>query len=176
MGARELLAELAQIGVHITADGGNLLIRPASRLSDSLRAELRAAKPALLALLEFSPESPQTAEGRKPQPGATHPAPSAEQPQEAAPAIPAGATRTARRLRLMRWGWPEAEAERLAARLERRDSEQDDRRFCFECLNLSGHQASGWRCSSSKRASVSSVLPPALVQMPQRCPSFSSHA
>lgn len=38
-----------------------------------------------------------------------------------------------RRDRLLRWGWTEADAERLAERLVIRDREQDDRGSCSEC-------------------------------------------
>lgn len=51
MGARELLADLADAGLSVTADGDRLLIRPASKLTYPLRVALRDAKPELLALL-----------------------------------------------------------------------------------------------------------------------------
>jgi hypothetical protein len=51
MGARDLLEGLASVGVKVTADGDRLVVRPASKLTDSLRAELLAAKPEVLALL-----------------------------------------------------------------------------------------------------------------------------
>ncbi|WP_298829374.1 hypothetical protein [uncultured Piscinibacter sp.] len=35
--------------------------------------------------------------------------------------------------RLLRWGWAELDAERLAERLVLRDREQDDRHACAEC-------------------------------------------
>ena len=57
MGARELLADLADAGLSIAADGGDLVIRPASKLSDDMHAMLRAAKSDLLALL--SPPTPK---------------------------------------------------------------------------------------------------------------------
>lgn len=52
MGARDLLQHLAGAGLSITADGGQLVIRPASRLTGDMRTALRAAKPELLALLQ----------------------------------------------------------------------------------------------------------------------------
>ncbi len=52
MGARELLHQMAEAGFSVEADGDKLLVRPASKLTDELRAELRAAKPELLRLLE----------------------------------------------------------------------------------------------------------------------------
>lgn len=51
MGARDLLADLAGLGVTVTAHGDRLVIRPASRLTDGHRAELREAKAELLAIL-----------------------------------------------------------------------------------------------------------------------------
>ena len=51
MGARELLHELVGAGFSVEAAGDKLVIRPASKLTDELRAGLRQAKPELLALL-----------------------------------------------------------------------------------------------------------------------------
>jgi len=51
MGARDVLEGLAGVGVNVTADGDRLVVRPASKLTDSMRAELLAAKPEVLALL-----------------------------------------------------------------------------------------------------------------------------
>lgn len=51
MGARDLLCELVGAGFSVEAAGERLTIRPASRLTDDLRASIRAAKPELLALL-----------------------------------------------------------------------------------------------------------------------------
>ena len=51
MGARELLHDLAGAGLSVTADGEHLVIRPASKLTEPMRAALRSAKPELLALL-----------------------------------------------------------------------------------------------------------------------------
>ena len=42
MGARELLSELAGAGFELETDGDRLVIRPASRLTDDLRAAVRA--------------------------------------------------------------------------------------------------------------------------------------
>lgn len=52
MGARELLRELTGAGFSVEVEGDKLMIRPASRLTDALRAELRAAKPGLMTLLQ----------------------------------------------------------------------------------------------------------------------------
>ena len=51
MGARNLLADLTAAGLSVTAEGDRLVIRPASKLTDPMRAALRDAKPELIALL-----------------------------------------------------------------------------------------------------------------------------
>jgi hypothetical protein len=51
MGARDLLCELTGAGFHVEAAGDKLVIRPASKLTDELRAALREAKPELLLAL-----------------------------------------------------------------------------------------------------------------------------
>ncbi len=138
MGARDLLAELTGAGFTVAADGERLVIRPASLLTDDMRAALRASKPDLLALL-----SGDLAE--------------------------AEATRLQdRRARLLRWGWPEAAADHLAARLARRDREADPRVSCADC----GHFRP-WRCGNHRRAGL--PAPEAgrdLASLLQRCPGF----
>jgi len=78
----------------------------------------------------------------------------------------------ARRARLMRWGWTEAEADAMAERLVLRDRADDDRHQCPECAHLDGHKATGWRCRNHRRAQVARELPHDLVLLPQRCPGF----
>ena len=56
MGARDLLTDLAGAGLRVTAEGDRLVIRPASKLTDCMRAALRVAKPELLALLRGEPD------------------------------------------------------------------------------------------------------------------------
>jgi hypothetical protein len=46
-----LLARVRDAGITISADGAELVVRPASKLTPELRSDLRAAKPQLLALL-----------------------------------------------------------------------------------------------------------------------------
>ncbi len=73
-----------------------------------------------------------------------------------------------RRARLLRWGWPEAEAEKLAARLVKRDRERDDRTSCTDCR----HYRPG-RCGNHRRADLhSSEVSRDLAAMLQRCPGF----
>ena len=120
-----------------------LVIRPWSRLTDSLRAALRDAKPELLTLLR--PE-----------------------PFDLAAVAWTDADIVAylgRRARLVRWGWTEANAERLAERLVRRDRESDDRGACVECR----HYRPG-RCGNHRDAGMySAELGRDLAAMLQRC-------
>ena len=71
-----------------------------------------------------------------------------------------------RRARLLRWGWPEAEA--LAARLVRRDREADPRVSCTDCR----HYRPG-RCGNHKAAGLHShELGGDLAAILQRCAGF----
>lgn len=73
-----------------------------------------------------------------------------------------------RHARLLRWGWAEPEAEKLAERLTLRDREGDDRRLCVECA----HYRFG-RCRQPERAGVAPDLG-VLATMLQRCPAFAA--
>ena len=73
-----------------------------------------------------------------------------------------------RRARLMRWGWSEAEAERLVDRLVRRDREGDDRVSCTDCR----HYRAG-RCGNHAPAGLNGPeVGRDLATMLQRCPGF----
>ena len=73
-----------------------------------------------------------------------------------------------RRARLMRWGWSEPDAERLAERLVLRDRVGDDRASCAECQ----HHRPG-RCGNHRAAGLHSPeVGRDLVAMLQRCPGF----
>ena len=74
-----------------------------------------------------------------------------------------------RRARLIRWGWAEPEAEKLAERLVRRDREGDDRVSCAgECT----HYRPG-RCGNHRSAGLNaSDVGRDLAAMLQRCPGF----
>lgn len=152
MGARDLLASLAGIGVTVTAEADRLVIRPASKLTDTMRGALRAAKPEVLALL------------------------AAGQPTHARAYMAdafAGtwtdddiAHFTERRARLLRWGWAEADAEAMAERLVIRDRSGDDRASCIEC-----HHHRPGRCGNHRAAGLQSPdLGHDLAAMLQRCP------
>lgn len=73
-----------------------------------------------------------------------------------------------RRARLLRWGWPELEAEKLADRLVRRDREADARVSCTECQ----HYRPG-RCGNYKAAALTSAdVGRPLATLLQRCGGF----
>ena len=73
-----------------------------------------------------------------------------------------------RRARLIRWGWPEAEAEKLADRLVRRDRDADDRVSCIDCRHYRPGQ-----CGNRRRAGLNApAVGRDLVAMLQRCPGF----
>lgn len=139
MGARDLLAELTGAGFSVAADGDRLVIRPASLLTDDMRAALRASKPDLLALLADNRAEADAARYQD------------------------------RRARLLRWGWAAGDAEKLAARLTRRDREADPRVSCADC----GHFRP-WRCANHERAGLKSAdCGRAWAELLQRCPGFS---
>lgn len=73
-----------------------------------------------------------------------------------------------RRGRLLRWGWPAPEAERLATRLLTRDREQDDRVSCADCVHYTPR-----RCGNHRRAGLClPALGHDLASQLQRCPGF----
>lgn len=70
--------------------------------------------------------------------------------------------------RLMRWGWPAAEAERMAERLVARDRAADTRVSCVECR----HYRPG-RCGNHRSAELSSPdIGRDLAGLLQRCAGF----
>ena len=159
MGARELMRKLTGAGFSLAADGEKLVIRPASKLTDELRDELRAAKPELLSLLT-APTRPYKltpAEGN-----AAHAAPLDDA---------ASAHFPARMALLLRRGIGPVGANDLADRLHLRDVQGDDRRMCVECRHLVG-RAGDWRCGNHREAGVGRDLPAVLTTTMQRCPAF----
>ncbi len=75
---------------------------------------------------------------------------------------------TARCDRLIRWGWSEPEAEKLADRLVRRDREHDERVSCIDCR----HYRPG-RCGNHKAAGLNSPeIGRDLAAPLQHCPGF----
>jgi hypothetical protein len=152
MGARDLLNTLSSAGLAVSADGGNLVIRPRELLTIELRETVRARKLELLALLA-SParEDPQG----KAQEHHT-------QPLRAIPAAPL------RRLRGA--GLDPDDADALAAWIRARDADADDRRLCIECAHFAER---GKVCRHPKLVAIQA--PRDLGQLattPQRCGGF----
>jgi len=152
MGARDLLADLAGAGLAVTAEGGRLVIRPASKLTDSMRAALHEAKLELLVLLRRTARE-------------SDPLDSAEDWTD----VDISAF-LERRARLLSWGWSELNAEILAERLMKRDRGVDDRVSCTECRHCRGG-----RCANYLRAGVGAPeLGRDMMEILQRCPGFDS--
>jgi hypothetical protein len=77
-----------------------------------------------------------------------------------------------RRARLLRWGWPESEAEKLADRLVTRDRDHDERVSCADC-----RQYRPGRCGNHKAAGLMTPdMGRDLVALLQRCGGFSARA
>ena len=75
---------------------------------------------------------------------------------------------TARRKRLIRWGWSTADAEALAQRLARRDQEHDGRVSCIDCA----HYRAGHCCNHRQAALHSPQVGRDLAEILQRCSGF----
>jgi hypothetical protein len=73
-----------------------------------------------------------------------------------------------RRARLLRWGWPEHEAEKLADRLVRRDREADPRVSCTDCRHYRPGRCGNHRAAALMTAEVGRDL----ATMFQNCPGF----
>ncbi len=163
MGARELLANLADAGLSITAEGDRLLIRPGSKLTDDLRTAIRAEKPALLALLTGAAPALQSRPYWLATAEADH--------CHAHPWDDATCARFAARVgRFLRLGIDATDADDLAERLALRDQDADDRRLCIECRNC----RPGLRCSASQRSGFGPDLGRDLATRLHRCPAFAS--
>ena len=153
MGARDLLADLVGAGLHVAIDGDHLLIRPASRLTDCMRAALLEAKAELLVLLRDLQSVPESI--------------------DLAPVSTACGDVVnfhALRPRMVLRGWTVPEAEAWAGRLAQRDRELDERISCTECR----HYHPG-RCGNFRRAGLAgSALSRDLAAVLQRCAGFQS--
>ena len=151
MGARDLLADLANAGLRVTVNGDRLLIRPASRRTDGMRAALRDAKAELLVLLRDLQTVPESID-------------LADEDIERADLAKFQALRS----RMVLRGWTAPEADVQAVRLAKRDREQEERVSCTECRHY--HPA---RCGNFRRAGLSaSVLSRDLIVLLQWCPGF----
>jgi hypothetical protein len=86
--------------------------------------------------------------------------------------VPEDSRTSARLARLIRWGWPKAEAQALAERLDRRDREVDGRVSCTDCA----HYRPG-RCGRHRLAGLhSSEMGRDLAGLLQLCPAFTEIA
>ena len=146
MGAADVFGDLSGAGFRFTLSGeGRLIVSPASALTDAQRDAIRAHRDALVDAV------------------------ASRQPLLPEPWTEGDIARFEdRRARLLRWGWGEAEAERLAERLVRRDREGDDRVSCTDCR----HYRAG-RCGNHERAGLR--VPDVgrdLASMLQRCEGF----
>ncbi len=168
MGARDLLADLAAAGMSICAEGDRLVIRPASKLTDDLRAALRAAKPELMALLSGGGCA-----------AAAHPPASPIRrfrlsPVDADRCHAGGwsdaeiAAFVGRHARLLSIGFTDADD--LAERLVLRDRDGDERRLCVECRHYRGR--AGGTCRQPNRADLGGPAVGALALVLHCCPAF----
>ena len=80
-------------------------------------------------------------------------------------------------VRLVQKGMTLSVAEQVELRLNKRDTERDDRTLCYECLNLRG-DATYWRCAKPVKAGISvhkeNDSIGVLVSIFQRCDVFQS--
>lgn len=152
------LSVLTDAGLHLHADGDRLIVAPASRLTDPLRALIRQHKRELL----------ETAR-------AAHKGGNPLMSPEQGNVCHAGgwddgeiAAFTTRVVKFMRAGISVSAADDLAERLTLRNREGDDRRACAECR----HCRSG-RCGNHERAGLCTPdVGRDLAVMLQRCPGF----
>ena len=167
MGAAELLNRLRCDGLVLTLTaGGELQAAPRHALTDEHRASIRAARDALVLMLQ--PEASRPPPPRRSGNPLITPAQGddchADGWDDAE--IEVFLAREARFTRLGRV----AEAEHLAERLTLRDREQDDRRLCLECAALANNR----RCELAAQGRLPGAdrrLEPVPTIL-QRCPGF----
>lgn len=161
--ADKLLDDMARAGFTIEADADQLVIRPASKLNDELRATLREVKSDLLAALR-SRRRKRPYALTKAEAGTAH----------AQPWSASAIARFSGRLGLaLRRGFSGGDADDLAERLHLRDVQDDDRRMCLECSHL---DARG-RCRAAEAGAVLGA-DPRLEPVPtilMRCEAFELH-
>ena len=167
MGAAELLNRLRGDGLVLTLTaGGELHAAPRHALTDEHRAAIRAARDALVLMLQ--PEASRPPPPRRSGNALMSPAQGDD--------CHAGAWGDAeierfmvREARFRRLGRA-VDAEHLAERLTLRDREQDDRRLCLECTSLANNR----RCelaAQGRLAGADRRLEPVPTIL-QRCPGF----
>jgi len=157
MGAFDILNHLRERGVTLTPEpDGNIRVKPRDKLTDADRAEIRAHKPELVALLQRQQPTRQ-------------PAPAPEIP----PAVRLLCGLDDREIAQMvqrvniarRAGYSLDDAEVIADRLLMRDRTGLDMAMCLECRRLSGR-----RCT----ARPAQPFTPTAMHELRRCPAFSS--
>jgi hypothetical protein len=162
MGAREVLQNLSRSGLSVTAVGADLVVRPASKLTDELRAELLAVKPDVLALLNGNAQivAMRPHALTRQQLDEAHAAAWNEKVIE---------TFVGRAFHFVRLGFNVADADDLSELLHLRDVRRDDRVLCIECQ----HHRLGTRdgCANEQQAGPRLRGSHAPTQL-QRCPGF----
>lgn len=142
MGARDLLNNLAGIGVSIRLDGDSLIVSPRELLTGDIRDALREHKPDLVALLRRPPPLAPTPdpEDERPEPPPDfaavperYDADEAGDPIENLPAPLRMAGKAAARVLA---GRDDEHLARLVTWLRNRDAECDERRLCVECRHF----------------------------------------
>ena len=169
MGAAELLNRLRSDGLVLTLTaGGELHAAPRHALTDEHRASIRAARDALVLMLQAEasrpPPSPPRRSGNPQMTPAQGDDCHADGWDDAE--IEVFMAREARFTRLGRT----SDAEHLAERLTLRDREQDDRRLCLECAALADNR----RCELAAQGRLPGAdrrLEPVPTIL-QRCPGF----
>ena len=168
MGANDLLKELNGEGFALSTNGGRLIVLPASKLTDTMRAALRAAKPELLALLAGTAAPTASTAPVQDRPYKLAPAQAAH--AHAQPWDDAACARfVARATLLLRRHVIVENAEDIAERLHLRDVDGDKRVVCLEC---SHHQPG--RCGNHLGAKLHSAeVGRDLATRLQHCPGSS---
>jgi hypothetical protein len=168
MGARDLLHDLEGAGMSVKLIDGRIIVTPKDRLTDPLRAAIRANRADLLMVLNSDvPDAPRP----------TPVAPFARvyrltrTQADEAHALPWSADTIRafglRRDALLRRGYGNDDADDLAEQLALRDRRGDDRVLCLECIHL--HRG---RCGNARAAGVGFDVPTELVMQLQRCPGY----
>lgn len=170
MGARDLLDDLAGLGISVRADGDGLIVSPRELLTDELRAALKEFKPDLLAMLT-KPPSPEPGHEAQPEPaessqGVADDGEMEPDPIDALPSSLQPAARVAVRLLLAD---PER-AGRVVEWLGIRSADGDERRLCVECHHF------GERGKVCRHPQIVAIQAPrdlgGLALTPQNCPGF----
>jgi hypothetical protein len=176
MGAFDILHHLRERGLTVEpGEPGRVIVRPASKLTDDLREQIRAHKAEIIDRLAADRAAAPAHQARE-----------QRQPHDDLPRL------TPEQVRAL-IGWDDAEiaqagrymrqadrhgfdldlAERITDHLMLRDRQRDDRRMCLECSHL---DRSG-RCSAARAGRLPGAgrdLQPVKVAL-MRCPGFQTN-